>query len=291
MLKTDYYGNYYKWFVGIVKDILGGNAVRVRIFGIHNIEDDKKISDKDLPIAYVMYPVDYSNLHIMKEGDWVYGFFLDGDDCQQPVVTGIFTGGGLTGNARNDSNQFDCGTSFDTNLTGDGNAERIYNFLYRKFDEAGALDPHIATVGMLGNLKHESGLNTTIKSQFPGENSFGIAQWNSAAGRFGALQNYAARNGGSKENWKSLFVQLNFLWHELQTSEKTAFKELMKSTNVTQATKAALHFFKPAGYNRSNVTDSLGYEDRLKNAATYYKIFKNSYQPGPASETPSGLGP
>ena len=72
-----------------------GERYKVRIMGYHTAVKSE-LSDDDLPWATVMYPVtaggggnfasQNANLH---NGDFVYGFFLDGEDGQQPVIMGI----------------------------------------------------------------------------------------------------------------------------------------------------------------------------------------------------------
>ena len=67
---------------------------QVRIMGYHTA-DPKALSDDDLPWAGVMYPVtggahsgSSGSTANLREGNFVYGFFLDGEDAQQPVIMG-----------------------------------------------------------------------------------------------------------------------------------------------------------------------------------------------------------
>ena len=65
--------------------------VRVRIIGYHDCEED--LPDKDLPLAHVLLPPNKSTigqgeLLNYQGGEVVVGFFLDGEDAQQPVVFG-----------------------------------------------------------------------------------------------------------------------------------------------------------------------------------------------------------
>ena len=72
-----------------------GERYKVRILGYHP-QDQSELADDDLPFAYVMYPVtagggnkgvwQSSNL---KQGNFVFGFYLDGEDAQQPVIMGV----------------------------------------------------------------------------------------------------------------------------------------------------------------------------------------------------------
>ncbi len=76
-------------------DIKGfGERYRVRIMGYHTA-DLSKIPDEQLPWAYVMYPVtaggggrSSSQSANLTQGNFVFGFFLDGENAQLPVVFG-----------------------------------------------------------------------------------------------------------------------------------------------------------------------------------------------------------
>jgi len=65
---------------------------KVRIMGYHGDE----ITDPELPWASLMFPVTAgsgsrgcSQTPNLSQGDFVYGFFLDGDDAQTPVIMGV----------------------------------------------------------------------------------------------------------------------------------------------------------------------------------------------------------
>ena len=69
--------------------------VKVRIVGYHTA-DTKALTDDDLPWAYCMMPVTaggsqggMSQSVNFSGGEFVFGFFLDGEDGQQPVVMGV----------------------------------------------------------------------------------------------------------------------------------------------------------------------------------------------------------
>ena len=67
---------------------------KVRIMGYHTAVPSE-IEDSELPWATVMYPVtaggggrsSYQNANL-TQGCWVFGFFMDGDQCQVPVIMG-----------------------------------------------------------------------------------------------------------------------------------------------------------------------------------------------------------
>jgi len=89
-----------KTFYGIVEDRqdpLKVGRVRVRCHGIHTA-NKAKISTPDLPWAQVLLPTTSAGLsgfgtqHGLVEGSTVFGFFRDGDACQQPVIIGTAAG-------------------------------------------------------------------------------------------------------------------------------------------------------------------------------------------------------
>lgn len=68
---------------------------KVRIMGYHTAAPSE-LKDDDLPWASVMYPVTagagtggLSQTPNLKQGMFVYGFFLDGEDAQQPIIMGV----------------------------------------------------------------------------------------------------------------------------------------------------------------------------------------------------------
>ena len=71
-----------------------GERYRVRIMGYHTANINE-IPDEELPWAYVMYPVtaggggrSSSQSANLTQGNFVFGFFLDGENAQLPVVFG-----------------------------------------------------------------------------------------------------------------------------------------------------------------------------------------------------------
>ena len=72
-----------------------GTRYRVRIMGYHTANKNE-LPDNELPFATVIYPITAgsgsgasSQSSNLKQGDFVFGFFLDGDDAQQPVIMGV----------------------------------------------------------------------------------------------------------------------------------------------------------------------------------------------------------
>lgn len=72
-----------------------GERYRVRIMGYHTANADD-IPDDELPWAYVMYPVtagsggrgSSQNANI-TQGAFVFGWFMDGEDAQLPIIMGV----------------------------------------------------------------------------------------------------------------------------------------------------------------------------------------------------------
>lgn len=101
MIKSDFYGNDFIWWTGIVedrKDPLKIGRIRARIFGLHPFDDsgkpDKTLVPTDkLPWAQLVASTNGTKvISGPKEGDWIFGFFQDGRSAQIPVVIGTYSG-------------------------------------------------------------------------------------------------------------------------------------------------------------------------------------------------------
>ena len=96
MLSKDFYGMKYVWWTGIVEnrkdEPLKTGSVRVRIFGLHS-QDKTEVPTESLPWAQILLATNAANSFTTpKEGDWVHGFFMDGQNGQIPVIMGIYNG-------------------------------------------------------------------------------------------------------------------------------------------------------------------------------------------------------
>ena len=114
LFNPGFLGSNFQWWVGQVaddsswrknhqqakfkdkKDIPGwGYRYKVRIIGLHD-QDEESIESDQLPWAQVMYPITagggqggaYQSPAI-RQGNFVFGFFLDDVDQQVPVIMGI----------------------------------------------------------------------------------------------------------------------------------------------------------------------------------------------------------
>lgn len=82
------------------------NRVKVRIFGYHT-KNGSELPDVDLPWAHILVPPGVANgslgegvSHEYTGGETVFGFFLDGDDAQQPVIVGSLYKGSNVSNLK-----------------------------------------------------------------------------------------------------------------------------------------------------------------------------------------------
>lgn len=108
LLKTNFIGrDGFRWWLGQVAPFGNkggqgdqnngggwGNRVKVRIIGYHPFSEEE-LSNEELPFAHVMLPTTagtgaggFATPHNVRPSDTVFGFFLDGDDAQQPVIIG-----------------------------------------------------------------------------------------------------------------------------------------------------------------------------------------------------------
>jgi hypothetical protein len=96
MLSEDFYGKKpFVWWVGCVEDRIDPlkmGCLRVRIIGLHPKEKEL-VPTSALPWAQQLHPTTGAQTSSgPREGDWVWGFFQDGEAAQIPVVVGVFSG-------------------------------------------------------------------------------------------------------------------------------------------------------------------------------------------------------
>lgn len=293
MISDDFYGDRFRWFVGVVKDIGDDRArVRVRIFGIHHTEDTSKVSDDDLPWAMVMYPTTGGQTssghasHGLVPGSWVVGFFVDGDDSQQPIVLGVINGGegsmnnspGGTpsggsgasspgsdtgaGTSTGGTNTDSSGQPTTTQLSGGSNEQKVYNYFWERIKKEGAYtgDLKMIVSAITGHIANESGHNPQAKNgndwnrSEGSQASYGIAQWR--AGRYDRytpmLRFCGIQSRVEPPNLPPLEKQLDFMWHEFHTTEKTGYNRCIAATNLPDALTGVYLTARAAGYKKIN---------------------------------------
>lgn len=101
--------NGFIWWFGVVEennDDLGVGRCKVRIHGWHN-PDDTEIPTNDLPWAVVITSINNAAIGGIgttpvgpQPGTRVFGFFLDGEIGQQPVILGTLPGDAVTSTIR-----------------------------------------------------------------------------------------------------------------------------------------------------------------------------------------------
>ena len=89
------------WFKGVVEDRNDPKKLgrcRIRCLGFHS-EDKSILKTEDLPWAFPIAPITSASMSGLGstplgivEGTWVFGFFMDGSYCQQPVMMGTLGG-------------------------------------------------------------------------------------------------------------------------------------------------------------------------------------------------------
>jgi hypothetical protein len=107
LLKSNFIGrDGFRWWIGQIPPIesMGdqpngvgwGNRTKVRILGYHPY-DVNELPNEELPWAQILLSTtdgsgasNYGTSHKIRPGDIVFGFFLDGDNAQIPVISGCF---------------------------------------------------------------------------------------------------------------------------------------------------------------------------------------------------------
>jgi len=96
-----YGGTNFTWWVGVVEDRKDPEKLgrcRVRIYGYHT-DDVALLPREDLPWAIPMQPITSAGTSGVGstplgpvEGSWVFGWFLDNEENQQPIMMGTLAG-------------------------------------------------------------------------------------------------------------------------------------------------------------------------------------------------------
>lgn len=115
---------------------------------------------------------------------------------------------------------------------------------------------------IVGNLQQESGLS--VEAVGDSGTAFGLAQWRGE--RFENLKRFAQARGLDARTKEA---QLDFIDHELRTSEKEAGDMLANARNLEEATAAFISFERPRGWTKANPRGGDAFDKRLRYAASY----------------------
>ena len=133
------------------------------------------------------------------------------------------------------------------------------------FSGKGLKDFQVAAI--LGHIKAESGFNPLAVGD--GGHSLGLFQHH--RGRATGLLDFL----GGRGNLGNVGGQLNYAWKELMTSEGRAFRNLLASTNLRDATAAFGGFERPAGFSLSDPQAMHNWTGRLQFAEQALRDFGN----------------
>ena len=92
------------WWTGVVEDRqdpLKLGRCRVRCLGWHSTNKSDMPTNR-LPWAMPSMPINTNVVYTPKEGDMIFGFFIDGENAQEPVMLGVFPGIPLKAGNRQD---------------------------------------------------------------------------------------------------------------------------------------------------------------------------------------------
>lgn len=159
--------------------------------------------------------------------------------------------------------------------TGD-NVGNAYNFLVSK----GLTGLQASAV--VGNLQQESGVAVSPKALNASSKAYGIAQW--LGGRKDNLLKNDFYVNGAKDDSKELQVQLDFLWSELQGSEKKSLDALKASTSTDPSVLAVTFGEAFERYGKSEEGK------RGKYATNIYSQYGSTVSTGTGSCTNAGAG-
>ena len=241
----------FNWWIGVVEDRMDPEQcgrVRVRIYGYHT--DQKEfLPTKDLPWAVPILPITSASTSGKGTapigpvtGSWVIGFFLDGEDMQQPAIFGTigtkaaalaFSGADNKDELTNTNDGFKRDSSGEIMKDENDNPIPIGNPAVEgwslgktsEFYESQNRGPGV--------------INNYLKSEDPGGASYGTYQFASylpefrpsgkarQSGKGSPLLAYlqTSRFGSFYKGLSPATPEFDAKWTELASSQKDAFKE------------------------------------------------------------------
>ena len=163
-----------------------------------------------------------------------------------------------------------------TQLSGDSNVSKVYNYWWEKLKAEGSASGDLKCIvsAIVGNCQIESGDGINAQAYNPadrGETSVGICQWRGGKyDRLNPMLSFCGVNGPvGKGNLPTLDRQLDFMWHEFHTSERKAYNHLLSASTIQDAVVGMIMYERDASYVRGQVdTTSPYYLKKLQKART-----------------------
>ena len=309
-IKSDYYGNDTKWWVGVVKKNTGDPAtVKVRIFGVHDMDDQTNIPNDYLPEALVLYPnnsADGSTAHNLKEEQWVVGIWADGGNFQQPIVVGTLKkSNAINNNSTAGGSPSSEGTSSSAspgtagaeptvpgNLPQGDNPKTVFNYIRTKaksewgVTDQAAVNIAAAFVGAFtsesrvrvnrsGHIDQPKCKGRTIDGMVVSGHAYGLAQW-------GCEREIKLKKHCPGNRLFDINCQLDYFWWEMNGPFKSVKAEIIKPSNsgsLASLSKIIVdRFERPAQNLRAG-----RYTQDAKNALAA----KNKFESQPATTPPA----
>lgn len=137
-------------------------------------------------------------------------------------------------------------------------ASAMSHFMARGLTQAQA-------AGVVGNLMQESALRTGARNKgdgADGSDSIGLAQWN--GNRATALKSFAAARKKPVDDFET---QLDFVLHELETTEGGVGAALKGAKTAEEAASIFIGYERPQGWSEGNPRGGHGWNNRAMHAA------------------------
>jgi hypothetical protein len=137
------------------------------------------------------------------------------------------------------------------------NANNGAKYAYNYFQKRG-IPKHVAA-GLVGNLQQESGVRPlTYDDGANGAGGGGVAQWSPV--RYKGLQRYAKQSG---KDSNKLDTQLDYILHELDTTESKARNKIFATNNAADSAQAFQDFYFRPNKRMANTERRVGVANSL----------------------------
>ena len=145
----------------------------------------------------------------------------------------------------------------------------------------------VAASGIVGNLLNETGRRLDSTIIHDGGTGLGLAGWRDpepGKGRRTNLRAFASQRGKPAEDFG---VQLEFLDHELRTSEGSVGNRLRDAKTPEDAAHIFVDFERPWGWKQGDPTNASGYRNRLNDARRLMSEHTGQPDVGPSDYAPT----